>query len=115
MIGVSCDGDGGCAAAGVYVRGDGEGAGLLETLIGGAWTGVEAALPSDAGADPDTGLQEVSCAGGSTCVAVGSYIDSIGESQGLLETSAVGLTAPNTRISSAGDVPGLELSQQAKP
>ena len=54
-------------------------------------TGVEAALPDNAGPDPEVSLLSVSCTSPGDCTALGNYIDSTGNRQGLLLTQTSGV------------------------
>jgi hypothetical protein len=87
---VSCTSAGDCTALGSY-SGTGGGA-LLLTETAGKWaTGVEAALPANASTtEPVAGLSSVSCASAGNCSAVGLYVDSFGNAQGLLLTETAG-------------------------
>jgi hypothetical protein len=68
--------------------------GLLLSESSGTWaTGVEAALPANAGSNPDVSLFSVSCASAGDCSAVGNYLDSADNFQGLL-LGSVGLASP---------------------
>jgi hypothetical protein len=89
---VSCASAGNCSAVGGYVDSSGNTQGLLMTETAGIWaTGVEAALPADAAANPHVSLDLVSCASAGNCSAVGGYADSSGNSQLLLLTEADGV------------------------
>jgi hypothetical protein len=91
---VSCGSASSCVAAGDYTDSSGNGQGVLETLSGTTWTAVKAPLPAGAAADPQAGLQSVSCASASSCVAAGDYTDSSGSQRGLLETLSGTTWAP---------------------
>ena len=81
---VSCGSAGSCAAGGI--EGDGDASlGLLETLAGGVWTAAPVPVPAGGSSG---GLSSAACAAAGSCVAVGSYNDSSGNSQGLIETQA---------------------------
>ncbi len=96
---VSCPTIGSCVATGDYTS-DASGPpnqGLIEALSGGIWTASEAPLPADASASGPASLNAVSCPTIGSCVAVGSYTDVSGNSQGLIETVA-GLSVTTTSL-----------------
>jgi hypothetical protein len=100
VVSVSCASAGNCAAVGDYTDSSGDIQGLLLTETSGTWaTGIEAALPAGAAANPAALVSSVSCASPGTCTAVGYYTDSSGNRQGLLldetaSTWAAGAQAP---------------------
>ena len=53
---------------------------------GGSWTAIPAPFPANAGPTPEGGVTGVSCPSASYCVAVGNYLDSSGNWDGLLLT-----------------------------
>jgi len=88
---VACAAAGSCAAVGMdhIFIGDGESShGLIETLAGRVWTATRAPLPADADSSNPIVDLSVACAVAGSCVAVGGYYDSSGNSQGLIETQA---------------------------
>ena len=87
---VSCAADGDCVAVGTYSDTAGDTQGVLEALSGGSWSATEAPLPTGAEADPGVQLDAVSCAADGGCAAVGTYTDSAGNTQGLLEVLSGG-------------------------
>jgi PASTA domain len=97
---VSCASAGNCSAVGSYVDSSFYSDGLLLTETDGSWaTGVEAPMPANALTLGEVSLSSVSCASAGNCGAVGSYVDSSHETQGLLlnETAgtwATGVEAP---------------------
>jgi hypothetical protein len=107
---VSCPESGSCAAVGAYTDTSGATQGLIETLAGGSWSATAAPLSGlnpPAGTTPNASLFTVSCPASGSCVAVGSYSDSSGHGEGLIETLAGGIwsatTAPLSGLSpSAG-------------
>ena len=58
--------------------------------VGLAFVPAEAPLPPDAGSVPSPLLSQSACAGPERCVAVGSYVDTAGTQQALIESSAAG-------------------------
>jgi hypothetical protein len=87
---VACTAVGSCVAVAGYTDLSGNQQGLIEMLANGAWTGTEAPLPPDAGADPEAALGGVSCPSAGSCVAVGGYTDTAGTEQGLVDTLSDG-------------------------
>jgi hypothetical protein len=79
---VSCAAIGVCVAVGWYTASD-TFYGLTETLSGGTWRAVQPPLPPGG---ETIWLTSVSCADGSSCVAVGHYNDVNSGEQGLIES-----------------------------
>jgi uncharacterized repeat protein (TIGR01451 family) len=106
LASVSCASAGNCTAVGGYLDSSGR-QGLLLTQTAGSWAAAEAPLPANAASAQDVFLTSVSCASAGNCTAVDSYLDSSGNTQGLLltqtQTSAADLslsdTAPATAVS----------------
>jgi hypothetical protein len=98
--GVSCGSVGNCAVVGEYFDTSDNMQGFLLDETEGTWDrAVEARLPANASPYPGPFIDEVQCASAGNCTAVGSYIDSSENGQGLLltETSGVwgtGVEAP---------------------
>ena len=95
--------------------------GLLETEINGTWsqtqknghwsyTGAEAGLPGDAASEPKVALTSVSCGAVVRCVAVGSYLNSSHEQEGLLLTGTVSSGAWTFTPTAAGLPSGAATS-----
>jgi PASTA domain-containing protein len=82
LTSVSCPSRRNCSAVGYYGP---RGMALL-TETAGNWTAVNAALPADAATGPNRFVEpnSISCASAGNCSAVGLYIDSSGNYQGLL-------------------------------
>lgn len=66
--------------------------GIGANAVSASWAiGAEAALPANAAAtDQKVAIDSVSCASGGNCGAVGTYLDSSGNTQGLLLTETAG-------------------------
>jgi hypothetical protein len=106
---MSCSASGSCVAMGGYTDSSGHQQGLVETLAAGTWTASSAPLsglsPSAAGS-PNVFLYAVSCPAASTCVGLGTYNDSGGNVQGLIETQTATATttvqdsSPNVSLDS---------------
>ena len=90
LTAVDCTPDGSCTAVGSYVRSGGGVGALLETETSGAWSDVAAPLPDDASAGAKDLFDAVSCTSGTSCVAVGSYGDTGGNQQVLLDSEVAG-------------------------
>ena len=111
---MSCNSLGNCTAVGGYDDSSGSSQGLLWTQTSGTWgAGVEAALPAGAGAHPYVELSSVSCASPGNCSAVGRYLDSGDNLQGVLINQISGTWAAGVQVSApngAGPDPYVELS-----
>jgi hypothetical protein len=116
---LSCRSARNCTAVGTYVDSSGDTQGLLLTessSVRGA--GVEAVLPAGAGANPFVSLNDVSCASAGNCTAVGGYVDSSGDDQGLLLTETSGAWATGVEATlppNAGANPLVSLTSVSCP
>jgi hypothetical protein len=110
---VSCASAGNCSAVGSYADDSGHDQGLLLTETAGTWAaGVKATLPAGAAANSLVQLRSVSCASAGSCSAVGNYVDSSGQSQGVLLTQSGGTWAAGVKATlpaGAGTDPNLAL------
>jgi hypothetical protein len=107
---VACATGSACVAVGQYATAKSDEA-LLVTGYGSAWSPLQAPLPADAGARPAAQLVSVSCSSATACTAVGSYIDNLGNRQGLLVTlHDARWTAVRSPLPASAMVPGAELS-----
>jgi hypothetical protein len=94
LSGVSCQA-GACEASGFYDTSTPVAQGLLEHFAGGSWTAQTAPLPANHNATtPTSELDAVSCTFDGVCTAVGSYSDTGGHGQPLVESIAGGTTTP---------------------
>jgi hypothetical protein len=96
---LSCPTVGSCAAVGYYSDSSGHPQGLLENLSSGTWTPTTApttGLSPAAGTDPGVYIESLSCPTTGSCVATGTYNDSSGHGQGLIETLSSGTWTPTT-------------------
>ena len=101
---VSCASAGECSAVGNYTDGSDHQQGLLLSESGGTWSaGVEATLPAGAGSEPGVHLPSVSCASAGNCSAVGYYIDSSENRQGLLLSESGGTWSTGVKATLPGD------------
>ncbi|MGH9018554.1 MAG: hypothetical protein ACRDY1_12460, partial [Acidimicrobiales bacterium] len=95
LTALSCPAPGSCVAVGSYVNGTGV-QGLIETSSDGTWTATTAPAPDNSvfPQEPDATLTEVVCPSVGSCVVVGDYEDTIGNSVGLVETLSAGTWTP---------------------
>jgi hypothetical protein len=111
---VSCVSPGNCSAAGEYLDGSYNSRGLLLNEVSGTWaTGIKAALPPGAAANPAVDLSSVSCASAGNCSAVGEYRDSSGNTEGLLLNEVSGTWATGIKAALPPDAaanPMVELN-----
>ncbi len=113
---LSCPASGSCYAVGTYWDSSGNQHGLIETLANGSWSALTAPLAGlSANGNPEVYLEAISCPASGTCFATGTYSDSSGYEQGLIETLSNGswsaLTAPLAGLSpAAGTNPGSVLN-----
>ncbi len=82
---VACASTSSCVAGGHYFDTNGDEQGLIEMLTEGIWKPTEAPLPADVGSSPEAELRSVACFDATACVAVGTYRDSNGNQQDLIE------------------------------
>jgi hypothetical protein len=88
---VACASAGNCAAVGDYDDRSGSGQGLLLSETKGHWSrGLELRLPTDARSDPNVELSSVSCPSVGNCSAAGDYLDTAGDTEGLLVSEHMG-------------------------
>ena len=106
LTSVSCSSAGSCEAVGSSVGGtDGNQALVLPIAVSGQTatpgTGIEVTLPAGAesNAAQSASLNGVSCQGAGGCVAVGEYMDSAGDWQGMVATPGSGGAWTATELS----------------
>ena len=88
---VTCPSANACLSVGTYSDGGGNAWGVIETLTGGAWSASTAPLVGlNTGADPSVHLSRLTCPAQNSCAAVGTYQDTSGSTQGLIETLDAG-------------------------
>ena len=75
-----------CVAAGAYTDSSGKIQGLLLTRHGASWKAAQAPLPAGASTSSGVSFSGLACPSTTVCVAVGYYLDSAGNEQGLLLT-----------------------------
>ena len=105
---VTCASATSCVAIGIYEKQAGSlkaDALVIETLNGGTWTATEAPLPAGA---TSPGLDSISCASATSCVAVGEYTDSSNDQEPLIDTLSNGTwTAAEAPMPAGGSSPSL--------
>ncbi len=113
VLSVACATSTQCVAVGKYSSGKSDDA-LLLTGAGSSWTSMQAPLPADAAAAPAAQLVSVACPSATTCTAVGSYRDNLGNRQGMLVAlHGSSWTATRSPLPSNASEPGAELSAVA--
>jgi hypothetical protein len=88
---------------------------LVETLSDGTWTATEPVLPANAGSQPRVNpgyeasveLNQVTCPDVDDCVASGTYMDSSGNPQFLIETLSGGTWSPAEAPAPPDEAPPL--------
>ena len=94
---VACPTTTSCVAVGNYVDTSGNTQGLIETMSGGTWTAGTAPLNGlNSATNPNVYFYALSCPSATECVAVGSYADTSGNTQGLIETMSGGTWTAST-------------------
>ena len=63
---------------------------MIDTLSGGTWTAARAPLPANAGSGQGGDLQAVTCLAAGSCTTVGSYTDTSGNGQAMIDTLSGG-------------------------
>jgi hypothetical protein len=107
LLAVTCRATGACTAAGKYVDAAGHQQGLLISSSGGTWAAVPAPTPpNDANVDPSIVPSSLACADADDCAAVGTYINPLQNSLGLLFSETGGVW---------GDGTGATLPADAAP
>jgi hypothetical protein len=105
-----------CTDVGSYGDAGQYGYGLVDTLATGHWGAAEAPEPAGAGSEGDgyenAYLQATSCVVAAVCYSVGSYTDSTGTEQGLIEEPAI---APLPSASAAPECLKVALSWTDPP
>ncbi len=97
LLSITCNHTGQCAAAGEYVDRSGHQQSLLVSGSGGSWSAAPTPTPpSDANSDPNMIPSSIACADSGECAAVGTYINPLQNSLGLLLDEAGGQWASGT-------------------
>jgi len=112
---VACGSATACVAVGRYATSTSQDA-LLVSGHGSAWSGRAAPLPADASGRPDATLVSVVCPAATSCTAVGSYVDRLGNRQGMLVLlQGSNWTAVRAPLPGDAKVPGAALTAVACP
>jgi hypothetical protein len=91
LLSVTCSHSGTCTAAGEYVDGSGHQQSLLVTGSGNSWSAAPTpSAPSDANSDPNIIPSSIACASTGECAAVGTYVNPLQNSLGLLLNESAG-------------------------
>jgi hypothetical protein len=111
---VSCAPGGDCSAVGSYFDSSNDQQGVLVSGAASATPSAdEAALPSNAGSNPDVLLGSVSCTSTGNCATAGSYHDSAGNTEGLLLNETSGAWTSGVEVTppaNAGSNPDIDLA-----
>jgi OmpA family/Fibronectin type III domain len=102
---VSCPATNSCVAVGYYANSVAGSIGqqvLLDVKAAGSWTAIAAPLPAGASSSPQNAFDSVSCFSSGNCVAVGTYLDSAGNQEALLDVDTGG-TWSNVKAPLPGD------------
>jgi hypothetical protein len=104
LLTVTCSSGGTCTAAGKYVDAAGHQQGLLISGANGSWTAAPApAAPSDANSDPNIVPSSVACTSTGDCAAVGTYVNPLENSLGLIFSESGGSWAAATSATLPAD------------
>ncbi len=89
LYALDCESGTSCVGVGTYYSTGSVAEGLIDYGSGLAYTAQTAPLPSNHNtSNPHGDLQEISCGSAGACVAAGSYADTSGNGQALLETES---------------------------
>lgn len=95
LLAIACTSSVACVGVGNYTDQNSFEQGLIETESGGAWSVIEAPVPSDAGASGHVrGLVSIACPSTTVCAAAGGYYDAAGNPQGLIDSLSGGSWTP---------------------
>lgn len=95
LLSITCAPSGQCTAAGAYVDPLGHQQALLVTGAGGRWSAAPApAAPVDANTDPNMLPASIACAAVGQCATVGTYVNPLQNSLGLLLSESGGHWLP---------------------
>ncbi len=117
LDGIACSETGSCVATGAYTDSDGQSTALLEVLTDGSWTPASLTLPPNAAPGGTSFLGPVSCPALGSCVAVGAFTDTGGNTQGLIESLSNGNWTPAELglPANAGTNPEVDIDDLACP
>jgi hypothetical protein len=86
LVGMSCESSGSCQAVGSYINTAGVTQTLVESFDGGAWLIIPTPVNATVDGTRTNTFAAVSCTSDSFCKAVGSYVNSSGHQQALIES-----------------------------
>jgi hypothetical protein len=117
---VACASTTSCVAVGTYTDSSGNTEGLVLTGSGTSWTATEAPLPADATAgNPNVSLGSVACPSTTSCIAIGTYLNTTNNQNGLLltetGTSWAATEAPLPANAATGSLSYVVLESLACP
>lgn len=114
LLSVTCSPAGTCAAAGDYVDAFGHEQALLVSGSGRNWTAATSPpAPADADSDPNIIPSSISCPVVGECAAVGTYVNPLQNSLGLLLSESHGTWEPGAGITlPAGAAPTTTVGDQ---
>ncbi len=118
----ACPSTGDCFAAGSYYSGSSSspvtGKGAIFTLSSSTWKVIKAPIPTGANIAPNLTLNAIACTASKSCVIGGSYVDSNGNTQGLIISNGGGATWHATEVPLPADAasnPSVSLTMAACP
>jgi hypothetical protein len=88
FVSVACPSATSCVAAGSYVDSSGNFEAVLLTGWEASWTPSETPLPANTATPANVQLHTVACQSATSCLAVGQYLDSSGNTQALIVTGS---------------------------
>jgi hypothetical protein len=114
LLSVACTSVGTCAAGGSYVDAAGHEQALLVSGSGRSWTAAPTpAAPADADTDPSVIPSAISCPGVGECAAVGTYLNPLQNSLGLLLSESGGAWQPGVGVTlPTGAAPSTTVGDQ---
>jgi hypothetical protein len=87
---LACASVGSCVATGSYTDSNDRRQGFIDTLSDGTWTAMKAPVPAGAASWPAALLGALACPSVGSCVLTGTYVDSNGDLQDLIDTLSDG-------------------------
>jgi hypothetical protein len=114
LLSVTCTHAGTCAAAGNYVDATGHQQALLLNGSGHNWTAAPSpAPPADANSDPSVIPSSIACPEVGDCAAVGTYVNPLQNSLGLLLNQSSGTWQPGVGVAlPSGAAPSTTVGDQ---
>lgn len=101
---LSCASSGNCVAGGSYSDASGDVLGLVVPESNGVWkTGIELTAPSGSASNPNMSVFSLSCPTATSCVAVGSYQDTAGNTDSFVASESNGSWPIATKVALPGN------------